>query len=325
MATLTEWTAGARLRTLPMAVAPVLIGAAAVFGQHTFGWLTGQSSAQSHDAQTGLLQLGIAALALIVSLALQVGVNYANDYSDGVRGTDDERVGPMRLTGSGAAEPRQVKAAAFGCFGVAGLAGLVIVILTGQWWLIGAGVVCVLAAWWYTGGSKPYGYLGLGEVMVFVFFGLVATLGTSYAMVETAAALEVSAEFPLAGALIGAISHGLIASALLMANNVRDIPTDRESGKMTLAVRLGQGPARSSYALMVAVAVALPLALMLQGPQSLWFLLVVASWPLCIRPIATMVRRPDLARGPELIPVLQQTGLIGLAFAATYSAALLLS
>ncbi len=326
MATLKEWTAGARLRTLPMAVAPVLIGAAAVFGEpDASGWFTARGSAEGSSGQIGLLQLGVAVLALIVSLALQVGVNYANDYSDGIRGTDDDRVGPMRLTGSGAAEPRQVKAAAFGCFGVAGLAGLVIVALTGQWWLIAAGAICVLAAWWYTGGSKPYGYLGLGEVMVFVFFGLVATLGTSYAMVETAAARGVSVEFPLAEALIGAVSHGLIASALLMANNVRDIPTDRESGKMTLAVRLGQGRARSSYALMVAVAVALPLGLVFQGPQSLWFLLVVISWPLCFRPIATMVRRPQLARGSELIPVLQQTGMIGLVFAATYSAALLLS
>ncbi|GGE74299.1 1,4-dihydroxy-2-naphthoate polyprenyltransferase [Nesterenkonia cremea] len=329
MATLKEWTAGARLRTLPMAVAPVLIGAAAVFGQprpYTFGWLESHDDAPEQIfTGTVALHIVVALLALIVSLALQVGVNYANDYSDGVRGTDDERVGPMRLTGSGAAEPHQVRAAAFGSFGVAGLAGLIIVVLTGQWWLLGAGVICVLAAWWYTGGSKPYGYLGLGEIMVFIFFGLVATLGTSYAMVEVAETRGVSMEFPLAGALIGAVSHGLIASALLMANNVRDIPTDRESGKMTLAVRLGQGRARSSYALMVVIAVTLPLALMLQGPQSLWFLLVVASWPLCIRPIGIMVRRPQPARGPELIPVLQQTGTIGLAFAATYSAALLLS
>lgn len=317
MATAQEWIAGARPRTLPMAVAPVLIGAAAALSQPArFGYFV---SGGSPYPGIVALQLVIALLALIVSLALQVGVNYANDYSDGVRGTDDARVGPMRLTGSGAARPRQVKYAAFGSFGVAGLAGLVIVALTGQWWMIAVGIVCVLAAWWYTGGSKPYGYMGLGEIMVFVFFGLVATLGTAYAMIA-AAAQDVSVEFPLAGALIGAVSHGLIASALLMANNVRDIPTDRESGKMTLAVRLGERRARWSYTLMVGVAFVLPLVLL---GQSLWFLLVLVAWPLCAGPVRIMLSPSHT--GPALIKVLQLTGTLGTAFAVAFSAALLLS
>ena len=328
MATMKEWAAGARPRTLPMAVAPVLIGSAAALSQPApRGWTAyAPLSGTTYSPSTGVhgLQLSVAVLALLVALALQVGVNYANDYSDGVRGTDDARVGPARLTGSGAAEPHQVKRAVFASFGAAGLAGLGIVLIIGAWWMLALGGLCILAAWWYTGGSKPYGYLGLGEVMVFLFFGLVATLGTAYSVVEAGTVQGGSIEFPHE-AWIGAISHGLIASALLMANNVRDIPTDRESGKMTLAVRLGQDRARWSYAIMVAVAVALPLALLLQGPQSPWYLLVLISWPLCLRPIATMVRRPQLARGPELIPVLQQTGFIGLAFAGAFSAALLLT
>ncbi len=322
MATTREWLAGARPRTLPMALCPVLIGAAAAWSQY-LGPLdfatVGQRPPNAHA-----LAAAVALLALVVALALQVGVNYANDYSDGVRGTDDVRVGPMRLTGSGAAAPHQVKRAAFASFGIACLAGLGIVVMIQAWWLLPVGAVCVLAAWWYTGGKNPYGYLGLGEVMVFVFFGLVATLGTAFAVTEIGRINGYAVEFPLLTAGVGAVSHGLIASALLMANNVRDIPTDREAGKMTLAVRLGQTRARWGYATMLGVAVAIPLALVLQGPQSPWFLLVLISWPLCIRPIATMVRRPRLARGPELIPVLQQTGTLGLAFAASYSAALLL-
>ena len=328
MATAAQWIAGSRPRTLPMAVAPVLIGAAAAFAQpRHFGWFAYAPLAETTHIPSGevvTVQLIAALLALVVSLALQVGVNYANDYSDGVRGTDDDRVGPMRLTGSGAAKPAQVKAAAFGSFGVAGLAGLGIVLLTGQWWLIIAGVICVLAAWWYTGGSKPYGYMGLGEIMVFIFFGLVATLGTSYAVIETAAARGMEAEFPLTTALVGAVSHGLIASALLMANNVRDIPTDREAGKLTLAARVGQRPARWGYCLMLVIAVVIPLAFPLTG-DSLWFLLVMLSWLVVLRPVRIMwPYRKTLPKGPALIPVLQQTSVVGLVFAATYSAALLL-
>ncbi|WP_150461907.1 1,4-dihydroxy-2-naphthoate polyprenyltransferase [Nesterenkonia ebinurensis] len=331
MASLSEWVAGTRPRTLPMAVCPVLIGMAAALG-HSSGSGDWYAYAPLADltyspGSSGVVlpQIGAAMLALVVALALQIGVNYANDYSDGVRGTDDVRVGPMRLTASGAAQPHQVKRAAFISFGIACLAGLGIVVMIQAWWLLPVGVVCVLAAWWYTGGKNPYGYLGLGEVMVFVFFGLVATLGTAFAVAAASELHGGGGHFPLLTASIGAISHGLIASALLMANNVRDIPTDREAGKMTLAVRLGQTRARWGYAIMIGVAMAIPLALTLQGPQSPWFLLVLLSWPLCIRPITTMVRRPQLTRGPALIPVLQQTGTLGLAFAVSYSAALLLS
>ncbi|GAB3184959.1 1,4-dihydroxy-2-naphthoate polyprenyltransferase [Nesterenkonia halophila] len=285
-----DWIAGARPRTLPMAVAPVVIGAAAA-------------------AALGAFDLLIAVLALVVALALQVGVNYANDYSDGVRGTDDERVGPMRLTATGAAAPGRVKAAAFLSFGVAALAGLVIVVLSGQWWMLGLGVVCVLAAWWYTGGSRPYGYLGLGEVMVFLFFGLAATLGTTWAMAQQLSS----------GAVVGAVSHGLIAAALLMANNVRDIPTDRESGKRTLAVRLGERPARASYVVMTGMALLLPLTLL---GQSLWFLLVLLAVPFALGPARIMLSARHT--GGALITVLQLTGQIGLVFAALHSAALLL-
>lgn len=326
MATTKQWIAGARPRTLPMAVAPVLIGAAAVFAQpYRFNWFAGEGGPEEIFAGIIGLQLGVALLALIVSLALQVGVNYANDYSDGVRGTDDERVGPMRLTGSGAAAPRQVKAAAFGSFGVAGLAGLIIVVLTEQWWLIGAGALCVLAAWWYTGGSKPYGYMGLGEVMVFVFFGLVATLGTSYALVEAASARGVTVGFPLAEALVGAVSHGLIASALLMANNVRDIPTDRESGKMTLAVRLGETRARRSYVLMMGLAAALPLVLVWSSPLFLVAALgLLGLWRSSRTPGGALHTMLDPgAVGPALIPVLQRTGVNGILFALMYSTLLI--
>jgi len=291
VATLKEWTAGARPRTLPLAVAPVIVGAAAAYALGSF-------------------DLVIAALALVVALALQVGVNYANDYSDGIRGTDDVRVGPMRLTGSGAAKPQQVKDAAFLSFGLASLAGLIIVILTGMWWMLAVGAACVLAAWWYTGGSKPYGYRGLGEIMVFIFFGLVATLGTTWAM---AAQLSVAA-------VLGAVSSGLIASALLMANNVRDIPTDTEAGKVTLAVRLGERRARISYVAMIGIALVLPLALL---ASSWWFLLVLLAWPLAIGP-ARIILSPE-KKGPALIRVLQLTSIIGMAFAVTYAAALILS
>lgn len=291
MATLKEWTAGARPRTLPLAVAPVIVGAAAAYALGSF-------------------DLAVGALALVVALALQVGVNYANDYSDGIRGTDDVRVGPMRLTGSGAAKPQQVKDAAFLSFGLASLAGLIIVILTGMWWMLAVGAACVLAAWWYTGGSKPYGYRGLGEIMVFIFFGLVATLGTTWAM-----AAEISV-----AAVLGAVSSGLIASALLMANNVRDIPTDTEAGKVTLAVRLGERRARISYVAMIGLALVLPLALL---ATSWWFLLVLLAWPLAIGP-ARIILSPE-KKGPALIRVLQLTSIIGMAFALTYAAALILS
>lgn len=289
MATAAQWIEGARLRTLPMAIAPVLVGSAAA-------------------AEIGGFHAGRAVLALVVALALQVGVNYANDYSDGIRGTDDVRVGPLRLTGSGAAPASTVKAAAFACFGVACIAGLALVAWAGTWWMIAVGVLAVAAAWYYTGGKKPYGYRGLGEVFVFIFFGLVAVLGTTYTQ-----ALALSGP-----AWAGAVGCGLLSTALLMANNVRDIPTDRETGKLTLAVRLGDTVARWSYVVMVAVAILLPLLFTAEHP---WLWLVLLAGAVAVRPSLTMLRATDRR---ALIPVLKLTGILGLAYAVTFSAGLLL-
>lgn len=205
-----NWITGARVRTLPLAVAPIVLGSA---------------SADLVDRFDPLLAL----LALLVALLLQIGVNYANDYSDGIRGTDANRVGPLRLTGSGLVRPQAVKFAAALTFGLAALAGLAIVLLTGQWWLIAVGVLCIIAAWYYTGGKSPYGYAGLGEIAVFVFFGLIATVGTAYIQI-----LEVDAMAVLLG-----INFGFYATAVLLVNNIRDVATDRESGKNTLSVRIG--------------------------------------------------------------------------------------
>ena len=216
MATPAQWLAGARPRTLPAAISPVLAGTGvAAYVDDAVWWK--------------------ALLALVVSLALQVAVNYANDYSDGIRGTDADRVGPMRLVGSGVASPEAVKRAAFLAFGVAGVAGLVLAAST-AWWLVAVGLVSVLAAWFYTGGSRPYGYLGLGEVMVFVFFGLVAVVGTTYVQTETF-------ELP---ALYAAVGVGALACAILVVNNLRDIPTDTLAGKRTLAVVLGADRTRGA-------------------------------------------------------------------------------
>jgi 1,4-dihydroxy-2-naphthoate octaprenyltransferase len=289
MATAAQWIEGARLRTLPMAIAPVMIGSASA-------------------AELGGFHLGRAVLALIVALALQVGVNYANDYSDGIRGTDDVRVGPLRLTGSGAAPAGAVKAAAFTCFGVACIAGLALIAWAGTWWMIAVGVLAVAAAWYYTGGKKPYGYLGLGEVFVFIFFGLVAVLGTTYTQ-----ALALSGP-----AWAGAVGCGLLSTALLMANNVRDIPTDRETGKMTLAVRLGDTAARWSYVVMVAVAVVLPLLFTGEHP---WLWLVLLAGAVAVRPSLTMLNATERR---DLIPVLKLTGILGLVYAVLFSAGLLL-
>jgi 1,4-dihydroxy-2-naphthoate polyprenyltransferase len=239
-------------------------------------------------------------LALLVSVALQVGVNYANDYSDGVRGTDEDRVGPMRLVGSGAAAPGAVKTAAFVAFGVAATAGLVLAVTT-AWWLVAVGAACIVAAWFYTGGTRPYGYAGLGEVMVFVFFGLVAVVGTTYVQTET---------FELA-ALWAAVGIGVLACAILVANNLRDIRTDREAGKRTLAVRLGDGDTRQLYAWLVLLAI---VAGVLVATTTTWWAVLALVYAGYAAPAARAVL--EGARGPELIPVLQQTGLAELVFGA---------
>ncbi|GAA3309697.1 1,4-dihydroxy-2-naphthoate polyprenyltransferase [Arthrobacter ramosus] len=290
MATAAQWIQGARLRTLPAAIAPVLIGTASAYELQSFRLLN-------------------AILAALVALLLQIGVNYANDYSDGIRGTDEDRVGPLRLVGSGAARPDHVKWAAFGAFGLAMIFGLVLVIITQSWWLILVGIGCVLAAWGYTGGKNPYGYMGFGDLFVFVFFGLVATLGTTYTQ-----AGQVSLP-----AIIGAIGTGLIACALLMANNVRDIPTDMVAGKRTLAVRLGDRHARESYVLMLAVAILLVVVL---APTKPWMLIVLLLIPACLMPAWLMVNG---RKRKSLIPVLKQTGLINLGYSVLFSLGLVLS
>jgi 1,4-dihydroxy-2-naphthoate octaprenyltransferase len=291
VATSAQWLAGARPRTLPAAVSPVLAGTGvAAYADAAVWWK--------------------ALLALVVSLALQVAVNYANDYSDGIRGTDADRVGPMRLVGSGAATPGAVKRAAFLAFGVAAAAGLVLAVTT-AWWLVAVGLVSVLAAWYYTGGSTPYGYLGLGEVMVFVFFGLVAVVGTTYVQTET---WEWAALAPSLGAAVGV---GALACAILVANNLRDVPTDTGAGKRTLAVVLGDRRTRRLYLLLVVLA-AVAVAAVAAGTS--WWALAGLGFLVVAAPAARTVLGG--ATGPGLIPVLQRTGLAELLWAALVAAAL---
>jgi 1,4-dihydroxy-2-naphthoate octaprenyltransferase len=290
MATTAEWVAGARVRTLPNSVAPVIVGAGAAAAVDGFSWWA-------------------SLLALVVSLALQVGVNYANDYSDGIRGTDDQRVGPLRLVASGVAPAPAVKLAAFACFGVAGVAGLVLVALTGRWWLLGVGVVSVAAAWFYTGGQRPYGYSGWGEVAVFAFFGPVAVLGTQYVQ-----AGEVT--WPGVG---GAVALGCISASVLVANNLRDLPTDRTAGKITMAVRLGDRRTRVLYLALVATPFVVTLVMASWHP---WLLLGLPAAVLVI-PAARTIRRGG--EGMALIPVLRDTSLAMLAWAVLTGAALALS
>jgi 1,4-dihydroxy-2-naphthoate octaprenyltransferase len=282
MPALRDWVAGARLRTLPAAVSPVLVGTGAA-------------------AAAGSVLLGRAVLALVVALALQVGVNYANDYSDGIRGTDAARIGPFRLVGSGAAAPSTVRAAALVSFAIAGVAGFALVLLTGAWWLLAIGVGAIAAAWYYTGGRRPYGYRGLGELSVFVFFGLVAVTGTTFVQVG-----RVTPTAVVCGAAVGAL-----ACAILVVNNLRDIAGDARSGKRTLAVRLGSPRTRLMYAGLVVTAYALVIAIAIAGLP--WAALAVLSSPL-----AVLAARPVLqgADGARLAPVLRDTAMTELCFAA---------
>jgi 1,4-dihydroxy-2-naphthoate octaprenyltransferase len=289
MATAAQWVAGARPRTLPAAVAPVLVGTGAAAALDGF-------------------RLVPALLALVVALALQVAVNYANDYSDGRRGTDADRVGPMRLVGSGAAPARQVLVAAALSFGVAALAGLALAALS-SWWLVAVGAVCIVAAWTYTGGPLPYGYRALGEVFVFVFFGLVAVVGTTFAQTRDVEGLAVAASVPV----------GLLIVAILVVNNLRDIDGDALVGKRTLAVLLGDRATRLFFTALLVVPFAVIAAIGVVRP---WALLGLLAAPLAAPPVRTVLRG---GRGPALIAALQGTGLVTLATGVLLALGLTLS
>ena len=286
------WIAGARVRTLPAAVVPVLVGTAAARGVD------------------GSLIAWRAVAAAVVALALQVATNFANDYSDGIRGTDDPgaRVGPVRLVGWGIVEPKAVKKAAFACFGVAGVFGLALAVAVGPE-LIAVGLVSIAAGWFYTGGSNPYGYLGLGELFVFVFFGVVATVGSTYVQVGAITGLSLLASVPV----------GLLATALLVTNNLRDIPGDTEVGKQTLAVRLGDRRTRGLYVAMLVVAFVLvvPLALDRGGAA-----VALVAAVLAVAPVRSVL---EGASGAGLIPVLGNTGRVQLVFGVLLASGLAVS
>lgn len=277
------WIAGARPKTLGAAIAPVIVGTAFA----------------GYDAE-----LVNFSLALIVALALQIGVNYANDFSDGVRGTDDDRVGPIRLVGSGLAKPEAVKRAALLSFSIAALAGLILSART-EWYLLIIGALAIIAAWTYTGGPKPYGYRALGEVSVFIFFGLVATLGTYFVQVG-------SISWPV---ILAAISMGLLATAILNVNNLRDLERDARSGKRTLAVRLGAARTRTLYRLTIFLPLLLSLVLI---SQSRYFLISVIVLP-------QLLRASRLVNTNALIELLGKTGQIQILYSLALSLASLLA
>ena len=286
MATVGQWIEGARPRTLPNAIAPVLSGTGAAAWLHSAVWWK-------------------ALLALGVSVSLIVGVNYANDYSDGIRGTDDERAGPLRLVGSRLAAPRAVLTAAGLSLGLAAVAGVILALFSSPW-LIAVGAACIAGAWLYTGGSRPYGYAGFGEVAVFVFFGLVAVLGTQFTQ---------ASRIDWVGVVL-AVATGALSSAVLVANNLRDIPTDRTAGKITLAVRLGDRRTRLLYQGMLVTAGVLTLLLAFATP---WCVVGLAAAPLAVK-AAGPVRGG--AGGRDLIPVLRDTGMTMLVWSAAVAAAL---
>lgn len=290
MATASQWIGGSRPRTLPAAFAPVIVGTGLAIGA---------------DAFNGSAAL----LALVVAVALQVGVNYSNDYSDGIRGTDEVRVGPVRLVGQGLAPAGHVKLAAFASFAVAMLAGLGLVLLTQKWWLLLVGIACVAAAWLYTGGKHPYGYLGLGEIFVFVFFGLVPVVGTFYVQ-----ALTVTPS-----SIIAACGVGFLSCAILVTNNLRDIPGDTASGKRTLAVRLGDRRTRHLYLALVLAAAACVVALAFSyAPVAL---IALISFACAVTPLRVVMSG---ALGRDLIPALKGTGVLVLAYGIVLGLALAL-
>ena len=290
MASLSQWVGGARPRTLPAAISSVAVGTGLAVNAEAFIPLR-------------------ALLALLVAVALQIGVNYANDYSDGIKGTDEARVGPVRLVGQRLASPASVRFAAFASFAVAAIVGTGLVALVGQWWLLLIGVACVAAAWLYTGGPKPYGYHGLGEVFVLVFFGLVPVVGTLYVQALTVTVASFAAS----------VGVGLLACAVLVTNNLRDIPTDLASGKRTLAVRLGDARTRSLYLALIAGTAAATIAVAVL--ISWWLLIVLIALGLAIGPVR-LVRGG--ATGPALVPALKGTGLLVLGYGLALAAGLCL-
>jgi 1,4-dihydroxy-2-naphthoate octaprenyltransferase len=281
-ATAADWIAGARLRTLPLAIAPVALG-------------TGAGAVAIPEGNWYPVR---ALLALIVALALQIAVNYANDYSDGVRGTDDHRVGPARLTGSGAAKPKHVLAVSLSFFALAAVAGLVLTIEMQEWWFLAVGAVAIVAAWFYTGGKRPYGYYGLGELFVFVFFGVVATAGSAF----------VQSRWVNLEAWLGGVAVGLLACAVLMANNLRDVQQDKIAGKRTLAVLVGPIAGRILFAVFTLAPFGILVFWSLLYPTAaLLFFALLLAVPACI--IVLWGKTPR-----ELILALQLVSLTALIY-----------
>ena len=287
MATTKEWISGARLRTLPAAIAPVIVGTSLVAPNPI--WSN-------------------ALLALLVALSLQIGVNFSNDYSDGIRGTDTDRVGPMRLVGSGVAKPEHVLAAALTFFALAGLVGLILALRTSLW-LILVGALSILAAWGYTGGKRPYGYRALGEISVFLFFGVVAVLGTFYVQSGKVTALSIVASIPV----------GAQACAILVLNNLRDRNKDSESGKRTLAVLMGEKGTRIFFAVLMLGSNTVGI---LTAFDRVWCALTALLLPIALYLAATVIKG---AGGRDLISLLQRTALFQLLFAALYAVGFILS
>lgn len=285
------WIAGARPKTLPAAIAPVLVGGACV--------VVDESSRRNWSNLAG---------ALLVSLALQIAVNFANDYSDGIRGTDKNRVGPLRLVGSGSKSPVAVKRAAIAAFAVAAIVGLLLAVSTTLWLLV-VGVLCLASGWFYTGGKHPYGYLGLGEIFVFVFFGVVATVGSTFVVTQRISGLS----------FLASVVVGCLACALLAVNNLRDIDGDNAVGKRTLAVRLGDSGARIFYVGLYLVALIATIGMALNRPTILLGLIGLATGA---QPVLK-VRRG--ATGNELVKVLVMTGRTQILTAVTLSLGILLA